>query len=590
MSRPFSRFLALSAIGLLCFQLTLAQQTNSTTADKNADAARKETELRDKAYELLSSLADQISTLQSAENRARMGSNIAGSLWPHDEKRARALFKLVEDDIALGLQVQKADPNADHTFQVFYKLRENTAERMAQHDPDLALAFVKATASFVDDYARLPSGGFLPLVIQQEQALELRLAKRVGAANPDVAIKLARQSLAHGFSTDLLSVLKRSNKDNAQVSALYKEIVAKLRDADFDEWQTREFAQALATNYTPPAGDEATFRELIQIFVTKAIANGCTRPKPDEYDQHTAFCLQMGMLLPVIEKFYPLEARRLKHWAADPRESEYQYRTGYSELEEVAQEGSIEDVLALASKYPELDVAIWFRAMWMAESVGDWEQAEKIANRFNGNPQARQSLAERVKYYKRFTVNAEQQWETALKQANQLPLSMQVTALMVLAAATARQNNSMALKMLAHISNLVDALPPGAEQTERQIDLATVYCLANSDRGFAIMEGLLPKLNELIAAGAKLDGYDARYLRDGEWNMTAEGVVGKILTALANNAGYFAWNDFDRAVTLAGQFERAEIRMMAQLKLAQGILAGQAKRFPSAPSRIRIIN
>ena len=167
---------------------------------------------------------------------------------------------------------------------------------------------------------------------------------------------------------------------------------------------------------------------------------------------------------------------------------------------------------------------------------------------------------------------------------------MQVTALMVLAAATARQNNSMALKMLAHISNLVDALPPGAEQTERQIDLATVYCLANSDRGFAIMEGLLPKLNELIAAGAKLDGYDARYLRDGEWNMTAEGVVGKILTALANNAGYFAWNDFDRAVTLAGQFERAEIRMMAQLKLAQGILAGQAKRFPSAPSRIRIIN
>ena len=73
MSRPFSRFLALSAIGLLCFQLTLAQQTNSTTADKNADAARKETELRDKAYELLSSLADQISTLQSAENRARIG-------------------------------------------------------------------------------------------------------------------------------------------------------------------------------------------------------------------------------------------------------------------------------------------------------------------------------------------------------------------------------------------------------------------------------------------------------------------------------------------------------------------------------------
>lgn len=124
-------------------------------------------------------------------------------------------------------------------------------------------------------------------------------------------------------------------------------------------------------------------------------------------------------------------------------------------------------------------------------------------------------------------------------------------------------------------------MPPGREQTLRQIDLATVYCLANSDRGFAIVEGLIPKLNELIAASVKLDSYDTRYLRDGEWNMTAEGSVGNILTALANNASAFAWYDFDRAVTLAAQFERSEIRMMAQLKLAQGILAGGPKRIRS---------
>jgi hypothetical protein len=92
------------------------------------------------------------------------------------------------------------------------------------------------------------------------------------------------------------------------------------------------------------------------------------------------------------------------------------------------------------------------------------------------------------------------------------------------------------------------------------------------------MEALLPKLNDLIGASAKLDGYEATYLRDGEWTMTAEGSVGNILTILANNASYFARYDFDRAVTLAGQFERSEIRMMAQLKLAQGILEGPAPR------------
>jgi hypothetical protein len=64
--------------------------------------------------------------------------------------------------------------------------------------------------------------------------------------------------------------------------------------------------------------------------------------------------------------------------------------------------------------------------------------------------------------------------------------------------------------------------------------------------------------------------------------MSGEGVIGSLTTGLAHNAGYFAWCDFDRAVSLAAQFERSEIRIMAQLKLAQGILAGPPKRLPMA--------
>jgi hypothetical protein len=135
-----------------------------------------------------------------------------------------------------------------------------------------------------------------------------------------------------------------------------------------------------------------------------------------------------------------------------------------------------------------------------------------------------------------------------------------------------------AVKLLNQASGIVDTMKPGKGQTETQMSLAMMYCLAKSDRGFAIMESLVPKINDLVNAAAKLDGFDARYLRDGEWNMTGEGSVGSLLTRLAQNAGYFAWCDFDRAVSLAAQFERPEIRLMAQLKLAQGILAGPPKR------------
>jgi hypothetical protein len=85
-------------------------------------------------------------------------------------------------------------------------------------------------------------------------------------------------------------------------------------------------------------------------------------------------------------------------------------------------------------------------------------------------------------------------------------------------------------------------------------------------------------MNELVSAAAKLNGFDNRYLADGEWIMTAEGGVGSLLTMMAQNAVYFALSDFDRAIAMSSQFERREIRMMAQLKLAQGVLMGPPKR------------
>lgn len=137
-----------------------------------------------------------------------------------------------------------------------------------------------------------------------------------------------------------------------------------------------------------------------------------------------------------------------------------------------------------------------------------------------------------------------------------------------------------ALALLNQAGQIIDSTRPGKKQLEGQLALAMVYCSLKSERGFAIMQTLMPKLNELVAASAALDGFENNYLRDGEWNMTGAGAVGGVLTALAQNAGYFAGLDFDRSVTLASQFERAELRLMAHLKIAQSVLANQPKQFP----------
>ena len=83
MNRPRSSFLALLIAFLLCIQPAFGQQ-NSSSNIANAELQeraelREKSELRDKAFKLLESLAGQLGSLQSAENRVRIGS----TLEPH---------------------------------------------------------------------------------------------------------------------------------------------------------------------------------------------------------------------------------------------------------------------------------------------------------------------------------------------------------------------------------------------------------------------------------------------------------------------------------------------------------------------------
>jgi hypothetical protein len=559
------------AIGL-CSGLVPAQQ-----ASEKVEKAQTTEALREKAFNLLELLAGQIQSLQSAENRARLGSNIAESLWDHDEKRARSLLVAVENDIKTGLQQNREghEPTERQTLMVFIRLRTDTVERIAKHDAELALAFLKATQLSSDQ--PLPYG-----VAESERNLELRLAKEVAAANPDLALKLGRQSLARGFSDDLLALLGQLNrKHKEQGLLLYKEIIAKLSKVYLArDWAALNFARRLASSFRPPVADESAFRELINLFITTALASGCGNKSPDE---EAVFCIQIAPLIPQMEMVDPLRAARLKHWAPEGEESGPLYRA-FDDLSELNQNGTVDEILALAPKYPQIAGDIYWQAMMKAQASGDVERARKIATGY-GDPELRQRMFAQIDRAQMWTAMNDEKLAEVERILTTIPrVQGRIFFLMSVANQLGMNDKEAAAKLLNQAMAIVDTMNPGGEQTEAQLGLATMYCLAKNDRGLAIMESLVPKLNNLVDAAARLDGFENRYLRDGEWNMSAEGGVGSLLTRLAKNAGYFGWCDFDRAVSLAAQFERPEIRLMAQLKLAQGILAGPPKRLPMANS------
>jgi hypothetical protein len=539
-----------------------AQQSNPTA--ETAQTANAE--LRKKAFALLESVADQLGNLQSAENRARIGSNLVDSLWDEDEKRARRLLALVEEDIKTGLRIPDTDDPRDiETLLVFIKLRVDTVERVAKHDAQLAFAFLKATEVSFDK--PLPSS-----IVKSTQALELHLAKKLIANNPDLTVELARSSLARGFSQELLSLFQPLNrKHKEQALILYKEILRKLRDVDLlKDAEARYFAEALANSFAPPAVDDSAFRDLMRVFTTSASANGCGNRASDESEK-AYFCSWTAWIL---ERM----ARTTRGAGArNPNAAEY-------EINEILQDGNIDEILALALKYPEMGDRIYWGALMIAKASGNVARERQIANSYKGNPEMKRQMLARIEEEPSFD---DQKLADIQSKINSLPSYRERLSFLLSTVNWIGQNHpKTALKLLNQVSEIIDTMKPGGEQTQAQMAMAMMYCLVKSDRGMAIMQSLLPKLNELVEAAAKLDGYDTANLRDGEWNMAGQGVVGSILTMLAGSAEYFAWYDFDRAVSLAAQFDRTEIRLMAQLKLAQGILAGPPNRAGSRPVQL----
>jgi hypothetical protein len=556
------RLLVLTAAVLLSPSFSLAQQTRPD--DKAGDTA-----LKAKAYELLESLATQISTLQSAENRARISSNIAWSLWPHDEKRARTLFVEAGQDIRSGLQPpERNDPQNEHTLMVFLQLRTDTINRIAKYDPEFAFDFFKTTEP---SYEELPRAAR-----EKERALALQLAKQVAGANPDLALKLGRSSLAHGPSEEVLTLIRQLlRKHREQGVALYKEAVGTLRKTKITgDYRQINFVLGLA-QITPPLSDETAFRELIDTLMTASLAYKCDKEVWDE--DSGFFCGEVG---PLLARMGAVDSRaaKLKHLGSES-ESRSWATEAYAELEELAEARDFDGLFRLTEKYPPIKNTILWRAFDLARNAGELERARKIAAAYDFSPEAQQRMLEQIERIKEAATLSEAEVdEIQRKSAAIADPEKRANYLVDSAMQIGANNRTVALKLLDRATEIIESHKPGTVRTRALISVAALYSMEKSDRGFTIMEAQLPQLNELIDAAIKLDGFDTQYVRDGEWNMSANGNLGELLTHLSQNAPYFAWCDFDRAVTMAAQFDRAEIRIMAQLKLAQGILAGPPKR------------
>ena len=229
-----------------------------------------------------------------------------------------------------------------------------------------------------------------------------------------------------------------------------------------------------------------------------------------------------------IEKFDSC-AVRLRHWKQDSDSESNSMVLPYEAVDELVKEDAVEDLEALALKHPNMQPIIYQRLIQQAREDGDYQKARKYIERYVPDADRQRELLGEIDEEKKWlTVNEERLAQIQTRLAETPDPQQQVWFLAMTANMFGLRDRNAALKLLNQASGIVDTMTPGKKQTESRLMLAVLYCYEKSDRGFAIMESVVPKLNELVDTAAKLDGYDTNYLRDGEWNMSANGSVGEL--------------------------------------------------------------
>ncbi len=534
------------------------------TAETPAETAAKDQQ----AYELLETIAAGISSLRNVENRIYLGATVADLLWNKDEKRARALFGTVTSEVVS--EMSALDPTDEHQQQnygMIYQRRREVVDRMARRDPEMALAFLRATRPATESSDQLK---------QNEAQLELHLAGLIAGKDPTQALRIARANLRKGISYSLMHLIPQIDaKDRAAAQSLHSEIIERLKNEDLRRnYDLANSAWHLLSAYQPPQANEQTYRGLLEFIAGFILSVSATDTASVNFAQNSYH--QVNSAIPYFEKYAPGRVVPLKQWLRSVQRTQDPTSQMNQELNEAVRKGTVDNILALAGKYPEHQTNIYQQAASKALSSGDPNRARQIISEMVTDPAQRRQMLEQLD--NQLTWNTISQNKIAEARA-MLPrvktVEQQVQLLMSMAITVANKGDKQqALELLAEARTMLDSAPLDSGKMSARLQLAQSYSTLDSDQSVALMESMIVHLNQLVAAAAVLDGFESRYLKNGEWMRAGYTSLGNLINTFDQNLGQIARHNVAGARQVSNQIERPELRMMAQLEIAQSLLAG----------------
>ncbi len=538
-----------------------------------------------KALDLVESLSEQVSNLHSPSNRMRAQCTVADLLRNRDEKRARSLFTAAVTHLTSRIaEIDYSDPEVYQDLNRLSLSRQELVMRIAAHDPDLALTALKQTR-FQTDNNTVARSGWNP---QAEANLEMNVAGVIVGKDPAAALKLARNSLVRGVSWNVISFLPQLyQKDQKAGQELYQEIVMRIKNENLSRNpELGNNAWNLLNSFQPPQADEDTYRDLLTSVLSYVL--GGSRQTQSGMSTAQNFYHQIDRIAPLVEKYAPSRTAELREWSQAVEKTLDPQVKMYQEMHRISQNGTVDEMMALASKYPpEFRTLLYQNAAWKAVTGGDLAKAKEIAELIPDPAQRRQVLDQ-----------LENQTASAAEGDNKIVAAQRLVdkakninqkieiILRTANAVAAEGDKKAALDLLNEAKIILASSPQSAGQLNGRVRLAQAYLKLDPDQSFAVLQPLIIKLNELVAAAAVLDGIDFQYLKDGEWVMPGVNNLGNVINSLDQTLAALGQIDFDRARALADQIERPEVRVLMEIDLALITLGGKPMNLPMFGGRV----
>jgi hypothetical protein len=558
---------------LILIPLLAAYARGQETSAPEADEAKDK-----QAFELLNTISESISGLRASENRIYLTSIAADLLWDSDEKRARALFDTLTKEIVAAISAASTlDQEAQfrgNAFGMIQQQRREIMERMAQRDPDMALAFLRATRlssvpeSFGDQHA-------------VETELELQLAGLIAAKDPAQALRMARSALRRRVTYGVVQLISQlDQKDRTLAQALHLEVLDRLKAEDLlRNYEDANAAWSLLSSYQPPQAKEETYRQLIELLTDVVLSIKTGNAADNNLAQNHYYRVQT--LIDQVDKYAPGRAAALRRWRHTTQQAMDPNARWNQELNDLAQSGTVDQILALTNKLPaEYQSQVYERAAWKAFTDGDVNRARQLVFEFVKDPAQRRNLLEQFDNQSVWNNLSQNKIAEARQMLSRVKnVEQRMNMLMSMASNVSnRGDKKQAIELLDEARTLLASQPTDANRMMIRLQLAQNYSTLDSEQSAALVESVIVRLNELVAAAAVLDGFEQHYLKDGEWVRTQYSALGNVINNLDQSLGQLARVDLAAARRLSDQLERLEIRLMAQMAIAQALLAGRPQR------------